>query len=239
MLRAATRAFQAQRRVLSRLHVLAPRVPSPPETALVIHRRAFHPGIPLLLKIGPALKIFKITTTWASLVVQRFRNAKVHGGSDETLGHWWRRWMRNVTLVGTGALAATGAYAYANQIETVALSGRRRLLLTTREEEIVVGNEASEGMRRKMKGAIFCELPLTTDRGDELAPLPTPLSWWDRKWIDFKWWLCRRAASFFDLFLGLRKELPYKVRPERVSPDEEIPGVRFESSRWRVETSAV
>ena len=177
-----------------------------PAAVLVVHRRAFHPvlpGVAFLLKAAPVLKFFEISTTWFSLVVQRFRNAKVHGGSDETLGEWWRKWMGRATLLGSATLLGAGGYVYVNQTETVAVSGRRRLLLTTRDEEIQLGKQASKNMSKKMKKALLCELKLTTGRRGRhprLAAPPAPLARSTRLLVDFGWWWRGLFARLLDSF---------------------------------------
>lgn len=119
---------------------IAPRVHTPgllvAKQPLISARRhmALLPGLPLLLKVASVAKQFKIFSSWGSILITR-------RSSEQAL--WWRALMRRITL---GTAVTTGAgtgIVYATSQEEIAVSGRKRLLLTTREEEMEYADTAS------------------------------------------------------------------------------------------------
>lgn len=95
---------------------------------------AILPGLPFLLKATSVLSKLKAGTSWASMFASR---------STSAWASWWSTTMRRVALGSAGLTFAGSATVYATSQEEIGVSGRKRLLLTTREEEMSYADEAS------------------------------------------------------------------------------------------------
>ena len=116
--------------------LLRRRSPPPLHCGSIVHRaRHIHPAA--LILAAKAAKITKIATTWGWMAAAR--------GSPERAERF-----RTLTQRAVGALTLSvgggGAYIAYQHSEQVAVSGRTRLLLTTREEEIMMADLAAESM---------------------------------------------------------------------------------------------
>lgn len=118
--------------------LLARTLLQPPRSSLVARdgRRtmAALPALPLLIKGAALIKKIKIGTSWGSILTSRATGEKAT---------YYRLWMRRLALGSAGTTIVGSAYVYTTSQEEIAISGRKRLLLTTREEEIQYANEAS------------------------------------------------------------------------------------------------
>lgn len=120
--------------------MLLRRGPSPPLHCSSFGRRHIHPAA--LILAAKAAKITKVATTWGWMVASR--------GSPERAERF-----RTLTQRAAGALTlslgGSGAYIAYQHSERVHVSGRTRLLLTTREEEIMMADIVAESMQSDLK----------------------------------------------------------------------------------------
>lgn len=116
--------------------MLLRRGPSPPLHCSSFGRRHIHPAA--LVLAAKAAKITKVATTWGWMAASR--------GSPERAERF-----RTLTQRAAGALTLSlgggGAYIAYQHSERVHVSGRTRLLLTTREEEIMMADIAVESIQ--------------------------------------------------------------------------------------------
>lgn len=129
-------------------------------------------------------KLLKMSSLWGSIFARsKFGQNPFARSSTETIASVWRRWMRRLLFFSGASLTASVAYVGATCIEDVPVSGRKRLLLTTREEEIELGKASSEQMVDEFQKQ--GKLLLVHDI-DGRKPPPPPFS--HSKWRRWRRW---------------------------------------------------
>lgn len=98
------------------------------------HRRHIHPAV--LIVAAKAVKVTKVASTWGWMAASR----------TPERAERFRRLTQRVAGALTLSLGGGGAYIAYQHSERVPVSGRTRLLLTSREEEIGMADCASEAM---------------------------------------------------------------------------------------------
>jgi len=123
-------------------------------------RMALLPGLPVLVKAAAIVQKAKMGSSFGSVIASRMSGAR---------SSWWGLQMRRVTYGSAAATAVGSGVVYGTSQEEIAISGRKRLLLTTREEEIAYADEASAEILAEFAGK--CVLV----RDLEGKPPPPPL----------------------------------------------------------------
>ncbi len=107
---------------------------------------ALLPGLPVLIKAASIIKNAKVLTSWGSLIASRVTSERAS---------WWQQQVRRLSYGTAGATAVGSATVYATSQEEIAVSGRQRLLLTTREEEMAYADEASAEIRSAVQDKLL------------------------------------------------------------------------------------
>ena len=111
----------------------------------------------------------KAVTTFGTAASQMIR--RTGSEADRKWVESWQRWIRRLSALAFGGITAAGVYLYVDGQDTIAASGRTRLLLTTRQEERELGDAVSEQLLAQVaQGVCFvADVPGGTARGAEAA----------------------------------------------------------------------
>ena len=112
----------------------------------------------------------KAATTFGTAASQMIR--RTGSEADRKWIESWQRWIvRRLSALAFGGITAAGTYLYVDGQDTIAASGRTRLLLTTRQEERELGDAVSEQLLAQVaQGVCFvADVPGGTARGAEAA----------------------------------------------------------------------
>lgn len=165
-------------------------------------RREFHPGLIFLKQAGAAFKLMKLSASWGSVLTRsKFGQYKAFGvSSPETIADVWAKWMRRGAFASAGALVGGFAFVRTTAVEEIAVSGRKRLLLTTRREEIEIGNQASEELLQQYSREKQVLFVRDVDGSEPPAP---PLSFYRVK--RGLMWLKAQQQATVDKWLGTQE----------------------------------
>ena len=107
----------------------------------------------------------KAVTTFGTAASQMIR--RTGSEADRKWIESWQRWIRRLSALAFGGITAAGVYLYVDGQDTIAASGRTRLLLTTRQEERELGDAVSEQLLAQVaQGVCFvADVPGGTARG--------------------------------------------------------------------------
>ena len=144
--------------------------PDAEQLPLLGQTREAHPGLPFLLWLASSLKSMKAVTTFGTAASQMIR--RTGSEADRKWVESWQRWIRRLSALAFGGITAAGVYLYVDGQDTIAASGRTRLLLTTRQEERELGDAVSEQLLAQV-GSRFALEEVYCCSGVCSPPLPS------------------------------------------------------------------